>query len=143
LNRSTLKSPHKKSGAIGAFARIAQYRGELGAVLRRTTERLIEGKVVELEGRPVQKKIPRPRRAKNEVVEHKVVELGSIKNDKKQPAARTWPANAKSLRTAATPKRAPVPARMPVKKRSSRNAYRPGLAAGVGRFEGALPRARR
>jgi hypothetical protein len=29
------------------------------------------------------------------------------------------------------------------KKRSSRNAYRPGLAAGVGRFEGALPRARR
>jgi hypothetical protein len=70
-----------------ALARIAQYRGELGAVLRRTTERLIESNVVELEGRPVQKKTPRPQRAKNEVVEHNVVELDSIKTDKKQPAA--------------------------------------------------------
>jgi len=51
-------------------------------------------------------------------------------NDKKQPAARTWPANAKSLRTAATPKRAPVPARMPVK--NAQAAMRIALASPPG-----------
>ena len=41
-----------------AFVRIAQYRGELGAMLRRTTDRLIESKIVELPRAANKKKAP-------------------------------------------------------------------------------------
>jgi hypothetical protein len=58
------------------LARIAHYRGELGIILRRASDRLIESKVVELP-RPAQKKSRRRQRS-----DGKVVELGGAANTK-------------------------------------------------------------
>lgn len=51
-----------------ALIRIAQYRGELGAVLRRTSDRLIESKIVELPRAASKKKTRRRDRAGCKVV---------------------------------------------------------------------------
>jgi hypothetical protein len=59
-----------------ALARLTQYRGELGIILRRASDRLIESKVVELP-RPAQKKSRRRQRS-----DGKVVELGGAANTK-------------------------------------------------------------
>jgi hypothetical protein len=59
-----------------ALARLAHYRGELGVILRRASDRLIESKVVELP-RPAQKKSRRRRRS-----DGKVVELGGAASTK-------------------------------------------------------------
>ena len=60
-----------------ALVRIAQYRGELGAVLRRTTDLLIESKVVELPRATIKKKARR-----REQADGNVVELGGAANTK-------------------------------------------------------------
>jgi hypothetical protein len=60
-----------------ALVRIAQYRGELGAVLRRTTDHLIESKVVELRRATSKKKARR-----REQADGNVVELGGAANSK-------------------------------------------------------------
>jgi hypothetical protein len=65
-----------------ALIRIAQYRGELGAMLRRTSDRLIESKVVELPRAATKKKTPRRERA-----DDKVVELDGPANTNKDSAA--------------------------------------------------------
>jgi hypothetical protein len=59
-----------------ALVRLTQYRGELGIILRRASDRLIESKVVELP-RPAQKKSRRRCRS-----DGKVVELGGAPNTK-------------------------------------------------------------
>jgi hypothetical protein len=58
------------------LARLTQYRGELGIILRRASDRLIESKVVELP-RPAQKKSRR-----RQCSDGKVVELGGAANTK-------------------------------------------------------------
>jgi hypothetical protein len=60
-----------------ALVRIAQYRGELGAMLRKTSDRLIESTVVELPRTAAKKK---PRR--HQGAEGKVVELDGAANTK-------------------------------------------------------------
>ena len=62
--------------------RIAQYRGELGAMLRKKSDQLIESKVVELPRAAIKKKMRRRERA-----DGKVVELDSPANTKKDSAA--------------------------------------------------------
>ena len=65
-----------------ALIRIAQYRGELGAMLRKNNDQLIESKVVELPRAAIKKKMRRRERA-----DSKVVELDSPANTKKDSAA--------------------------------------------------------
>jgi hypothetical protein len=52
-----------------ALVRIAQYRGELGAVLRQATDRLIESEVVPLRQPATKKKMRRRAQAKSRIVE--------------------------------------------------------------------------
>jgi hypothetical protein len=52
-----------------ALVRIAQYRGELGALLRRTTDCVIESKVVQLPPATNKKKTRRRERAVAQIVE--------------------------------------------------------------------------
>jgi hypothetical protein len=65
-----------------ALVRIAQYRGELGAVLRRTSDHLIESKVVRLPGAGGKKKARR-----GQLASGKVVDLDGPGTTKKDSAA--------------------------------------------------------
>jgi hypothetical protein len=65
-----------------ALVRIAQYRGELGAVLRKASDRLIESKIVQLRQAATKRK---PRR--RETAKSQIVELAVAANTKKDSAA--------------------------------------------------------
>jgi hypothetical protein len=65
-----------------ALVRIAQYRGDLGAVLRKTSDQLIESKIVELPRAANKNKTRRRKRIGSEVVK-----LNEPTNTKKDSAA--------------------------------------------------------
>ena len=64
--------------------RIAQYRGELGAILRKKNDQLIESKVVELPHAAIKKKMRRRERADSKVVE--LDRRRQHKDDERRPA---------------------------------------------------------
>jgi hypothetical protein len=108
-----------------ALVRIAQYRGELGMMLRQSADRLIDSKVVEMP-RAATKKKSRRRQA-----DGTVVELDGTANPKKDSAAsmaseRQVAANRRNALKSTGPRSEAG------KRRASRNAYRHGLAAAVG-----------
>jgi hypothetical protein len=65
-----------------ALVRIAQYRGELGSVLRKASDRLIESKIVQLPRAATKKKTRHRESAKTQIVE-----LAGAANTKKDSAA--------------------------------------------------------
>ena len=109
-----------------ALIRIAQYRGELGAMLRKNNDQLIESKVVELPRAAIKKKMRRRERA-----DSKVVELDSPANTKKELGGLNVAGERQNAANRRNAQKSTGPRSVEGKKRASRNAYRHGLAADV------------